>query len=85
MDDVFKKLTFLGGTLMDSINDNFFKFRVFVKSNRISKDKQLNHSLESTEFYTMEQFEYLLEPNRILRNGAVRVFVKTYSFTQQSC
>ena len=42
----------------------------------MSKNKQLIHSSESTEFYTMEQFEYLLESNRVLRNGAVRVFVK---------
>ena len=83
MDDLFKDLVFLRGTPIDSINDKFSRFRVFVKSNRISKDKQLIHSSESAEFCTMEQFEYLLEPNRILHNGAVRVFVKImHGFTQ---
>ena len=38
MDDLFKDLVFLGGTPIDSIYDNSFKFGVFVKSNRISKD-----------------------------------------------
>ena len=84
MDDLFKDLVFLGGTPISSTNDNSFMFGVYVKSNRMSKDKQLNHSSESTKFYTMEQLEYLLKPNRILRNGAVRVFIKTYSFTHQS-
>ena len=37
-----------------------------------------------TEFCTMEQFEYSLEPNGISHNEAVRVFVKImHGFTQK--
>ena len=38
MDDPLEDLVFLDGTPIDSINDNSFKFLVFVKTNRISKD-----------------------------------------------
>ena len=69
MDDLFKDLVFLGDILLDSINDNSFKFEYLstqIESQRIT----VNH---------------LPESKRTLHNGIVRVFVRTKpNFTQWS-
>ena len=68
---------------MDSIILQLFQVLSICQVKPNPKGYQLIVRQNQTEFYTMEQFEYSLEPNRILHNGAIRVFVKImHGFTQ---
>ena len=62
MDDLFKDLVFLGGTPIDSITTTLSSFECL--SNQTESQRIIvNFCQNQTEFYTMEQFEYSLEPN----------------------